>query len=73
MWRKNVEKFHSLHLEAKIAVNHEQDYVCNLCNVDHGIDVVGAFDKGEAAFLASDDGDGSENFREGVLGVSTDK
>lgn len=57
------------HLETVRAVDHEQDEVRNLPDVDHGVEVVIAFDEGEALLLPADDGDGPMNVVQSLLGV----
>lgn len=57
------------HLETVRAVDHEQDEVRNLPDVDHGVEVIVALDEGEALLLPADDGDGPMNVVEGLLRV----
>src|SRR6478736_3229775 len=52
---KNVEKLHSFHLKAVISINHQEDNIGNLCDVDHGLQFVWALDKGQALLLRCDD------------------
>ena len=40
------------HLEPKAGVNHEEDEVGNFSNVDHGVEIVIAFNKCKAFGLA---------------------
>jgi hypothetical protein len=70
---EDVEELHSLHLEAVVSVNHEKDNVGHLGDVDHGLELVGAFDKGQALLLGSDDGNGALRVGYRLLGVSSDK
>ena len=56
--RKNIQKFHGLHLEAKIAIYHEQNYVGNFGHVDHAGKGIGrTFHKSEATAFGGDNSD----------------
>ena len=55
---KHIQKLHCLHLEAKIAVYHEQNDICDFRNVDHAREGVrGTFYEGKAAFFGGHNGE----------------
>ena len=56
MGLEHVEKLKGFHLEAKAGVDHEEDQVGNLGQVDHRIDLVGALVKGQPPVLARNHG-----------------
>ena len=70
---EDVEELHGLHLEAVIAVDHEQDDIGDLGDVDHGLELVGTFDKGQPLLLRGDDGDGTFWVGYRFLGISADQ
>lgn len=70
MRRKDIQKFHRLHLKPKIPINHQQDNIGNLRKVHHTVDVVIALDEGESPPLPSDDCNGALDGGKGVLGVA---
>ncbi len=61
------------HFKAIRAVNHQQDQIRNLRNVDHGVEVVVALQERDTFLLPADDGDGTLNLVEGLFGVSPDE
>jgi hypothetical protein len=61
------------HLKAKGAVDHEEDEVGNLADVDHRVQVVIALDEREAAAFAGDDGDGPADLVQRLLRVPPDE
>lgn len=71
---QNVEKLHRLHFKTVVAVDHQQTYIDNLCDVDHaGKGVGGTFYKGEASALGGDDCERAGRRRKRLLGVSSDQ
>lgn len=66
---EDVEKFHRLHFKAKRRINHEEDKIGNLADVDHGVEVVATFNECEPALFSTDDCDGPSDIFECVLGV----
>lgn len=61
------------HLEPIRTVNHEEDEVRNLPDVDHGVKVVIAFNEGDAFLLAADNSNRALYVVEGLLGVPPDE
>lgn len=57
------------HLETIRAVDHEQDKVRDLPDVDHRVEVIVALNEGEALLLPTDDRDWPLYVVEGLLGV----
>ena len=55
----NIEELEDLHLKTKAGVDEEKNKVGHLGHVDHGVDVVAAFEEGETAVFARDHGHGS--------------
>lgn len=70
---QHIKELHSLHFKAVVSVNHQQDNVGNLGNVHHGLELVGAFDKGQALFLGCHNRNGTLGVRDGFLGISADQ
>lgn len=81
---KNVEKLECFlivsktlvlahHLESKTSINHEQNQVGDLANVNHGVEIVVALDECQTTGLAADTGDGSANVIQVVLGEALDE
>ena len=70
---KNVKELHSLHFEAEVSIDHEKDNVGDLCNIDHGLEFVGAFDEGQSLLLGGDDRDRSHRILDGFLCISSDE
>lgn len=61
------------HLETKGTVDHEENEVGNLANVDHAVEVVVALDEGQTTLLAGDDGDGALGLCERLFCVAPDE
>jgi hypothetical protein len=61
------------HLEPERAVDHEEDEVGDLADVDHRVQVVRALDDRQPPALARDDGDGPAEIRDGLLRVAPDE
>lgn len=70
---EDVEELHSLHLKAVVSVDHEEDNVGNLGDVDHGLELVGTFEEGQALLLRGDDGDGPLRVGDGLFGIPSDQ
>lgn len=70
---QDVEKLHRLHLEAVVAVDHEQDNVRDLGDVDHGLQLIGTLEEGKALLFRGDDRDGALGVGDRFLGVSADQ
>lgn len=73
VYLEDIEKLECLHFKPKRSVNEEEDQVCDLGNVNHRVEVVGALDKRESPLLARDDGDGTQWFLHIVASVSFDE
>lgn len=61
------------HFKAKRAVDHEQDKVGNLANINHAVDVVVALDKREPSLLAADNSNGALGLVEGLFRIAADE
>lgn len=71
---QHVEKLHCLHLKTVVAINHQQTYVDDFCDVDHaGEGVSGTFYEREASALRGDDCEGAFGRRKCLLGISSDQ
>lgn len=71
---QNVQKFHSLHLEAIISVDHQKHNIRDLGHIDHaGEGVGGAFEEGKAAPFGGHNSQRSLRGTEGLFCVSTDQ
>ena len=70
---KDVEKLHSLHLKAKVSINHQEDDVGNLCDVDHSLELVGALDEGQSLLLGRNNCNGTLRVRYRLFGISSNE
>lgn len=70
---KDVKELHSLHLESEVSIDHQEDNVGDLCDVDHGLEFVGAFDEGQSLLLGGDDRDRSHGVLDGFLCISSNE
>ena len=61
------------HLETIRAVDHEKDEVCDLCNVDHGIQVAIALDERYPLLLSADHCDWSLYMVKRLLRITSDQ
>lgn len=61
------------HFEAIGTVNHEEDKVSDLANVNHGVEVIVAFDECQPSPLTTDDSDWSTNLVQGLFGIPADE
>jgi hypothetical protein len=61
------------HLEAERTIDHEQDEISNFADVNHGIDVIIALDKGEVTVFTADNGDGAVDGVEGLFSVAANE
>jgi hypothetical protein len=61
------------HLETIRCVDHEEDQVRNLADVDHRVEVIIGFDECEPPLFSTDDGDWALGFLEGLFRVTTDE
>ena len=79
-----VNKFHkeifggddvidTYHLKTERAVYHEQYEISDFSNVNHTVEVVVTFDKGEAFFFAADHCDWSFCFIQGLFCITSNK
>ena len=57
------------HLKTIWPVNHQQDQICNLRNVDHGVEIIIAFDEGYSLLLPANDSNGAFGFVQRLLRV----
>ena len=57
------------HLKTIWPVNHQQDQIRNLRNVDHGVEIVIAFDEGYSLLLPANDSNGAFGFVQRLLRV----
>lgn len=72
--RQSVQKFHSLHLESIVSINHQKNDICDLGHVDHGCEGVGrTFHKGEALLLRGDNSQRALGGAECLLGIAADQ
>jgi len=57
------------HFEAKRAVDHKEDEICNFTNVNHAINIVGTFYECQSSFPPTDNCDRTLGFTEGLLRI----
>ena len=71
---QDVQEFHRLHFEAKVAVDHEEDDVRNLGDINHtGEGVCGAFYECQTSSLRGNNCKWSSGSGKRMLGVSLDE
>ena len=59
------------HFKPVRAINHEQDKIGDFCNINHGVEVVVAFEEGDPFLLSTNNRNGTLDMIEGLLGESS--
>jgi len=72
-FRKGNNVTITYHLETERAVYHEQHEIGDFSNVDHTVEIIVAFDKGEASLFAADHCNWAFCFIQGLFCVASNK
>jgi hypothetical protein len=66
------QEFESFHLKAQTGINNQNDDISNFREVNHGADIVGTLDDGDALFFIGSEGNGTVDLIYFVFGEVLD-